>query len=72
MGLDIKRASVHGQIQPGLPVWQCGPERRYPGMTYIVFPGNVGDVSSLVEVVTMASLQDPQKPFAGDNHVKSK
>ncbi|CAA6675462.1 unnamed protein product [Spirodela intermedia] len=28
-----------------------GPESRYPGIPYIVFPGNVGDDNSLAEVV---------------------
>ncbi len=52
--LDIKQATVLGQILPGVPVWQCGPESRYPRMSYIVFPGNVGDAGSLVEVARMA------------------
>jgi uncharacterized protein YgbK (DUF1537 family) len=50
-GLDVRRALVLGQILPGVPVWQLGPESRYPGMVYIVFPGNVGGPSALAEVV---------------------
>jgi uncharacterized protein YgbK (DUF1537 family) len=50
-GLGIKKAQVMGQILPGVPVWQAGPESRYPGMAYIVFPGNVGGPEALVEVV---------------------
>ncbi|HEU5099894.1 MAG TPA: four-carbon acid sugar kinase family protein [Roseiflexaceae bacterium] len=50
-GLDVKRALVLGQILPGVPVWRLGPESRYPGMIYIVFPGNVGGPNALVEVV---------------------
>lgn len=50
-GLDVKRALVLGQILPGVPVWRLGPESRYPGMTYIVFPGNVGGPGALAEVV---------------------
>ena len=49
--LTVKRALVLGQILPGVPVWQLGPESRYPGMPYIVFPGNVGDSGALAEVV---------------------
>jgi uncharacterized protein YgbK (DUF1537 family) len=49
--LDVKRALVLGQILPGVPVWQLGPESRYPGMVYIVFPGNVGGPGSLADVV---------------------
>ncbi len=54
-GLDIKRAMVLGQILPGVPVWQTGPESRHAGLAYIVFPGNVGRPDSLVTIRT--SLQ---------------
>lgn len=50
-GLQVKRAMVMGQILPGVPVWQIGPESRHPGMPYIVFPGNVGGNDALVQVV---------------------
>jgi len=50
-GLNVKRALVLGQILPGVPVWQLGPESRYPNLPYIVFPGNVGSQTALVEVV---------------------
>jgi uncharacterized protein YgbK (DUF1537 family) len=54
-GLDVKRALVLGQILPGVPVWQLGPESRHPGMAYIVFPGNVGGPGALAEIVGMLS-----------------
>ncbi|MFO7737719.1 MAG: four-carbon acid sugar kinase family protein [Desulfatiglandaceae bacterium] len=50
-GLGVKRARVLGQVVPGVPVWQLGPESRHPGLIYIVFPGNVGELQALVEVV---------------------
>lgn len=50
-GLDVQRAMVLGQILPGVPVWQLGSESRYPGLVYIVFPGNVGDERALADVV---------------------
>jgi uncharacterized protein YgbK (DUF1537 family) len=50
-GLNVKRALVLGQILPGVPVWQLGPESRYPNLPYIVFPGNVGSQTALVEIV---------------------
>lgn len=50
-GLEVKRALVRGQILPGVPVWELGGESRFPGLTYIVFPGNVGGVTALVEIV---------------------
>lgn len=50
-GLQVKRALVLGQILPGVPVWQLGPESRYPGLPYVVFPGNVGGPEALIEIV---------------------
>ena len=49
--LGVRRAIVRGQILPGIPVWQLGPESCFPGLNYIVFPGNVGGASALLEVV---------------------
>ena len=50
-GLDIKQALVLGQIAPAVPVWQPAPGSRFPGVPYIVFPGNVGDPGTLAHVV---------------------
>ncbi len=50
-GLGIKKARVIGQILPGVPVWEQGPEAKYPGVPYIVFPGNVGDDSAVADAV---------------------
>lgn len=50
-GLGIRRALVAGQVLPGVPVWQAGPESRFPELTYIVFPGNVGEPDALARVV---------------------
>jgi len=50
--LDVRRALVLGQIRPGVPIWSLGPESRYPGMPYIVFPGNVGTTETVDEIVT--------------------
>jgi uncharacterized protein YgbK (DUF1537 family) len=52
-GLGVKRALVLGQILPGVPVWQLGPESKYPGMPYIVFPGNVGGPGALADAVNI-------------------
>lgn len=49
-GLDIVDARVLGQIQPGIPVWLPGPESRFHGCTYVVFPGNVGATDTLKKV----------------------
>lgn len=48
-GLNVKRALVLGQLLPGVPVWQLGPESRYPDSIYVIFPGNVGEAGALVE-----------------------
>ena len=48
-GLDVKRAQVMGQILPGVPVWKLSDESRFPGMAYVVFPGNVGDDGALLK-----------------------
>lgn len=57
-GLEIRRALVLGQILPGVSVWQPGPESRYPGLSYIVFPGNVGDSEALAEVASALALRE--------------
>ncbi|NNK56279.1 MAG: hypothetical protein HKP44_03080 [Desulfofustis sp.] len=49
--LGIKRAVVIGQALPGVPALRCGEETRYPGMTYIIFPGNVGEDDALARIV---------------------
>jgi uncharacterized protein YgbK (DUF1537 family) len=51
LGLGAERATVLGQVRPGVPVWRLGPESRFPTMPYIVFPGNVGDAETLAEIV---------------------
>jgi uncharacterized protein YgbK (DUF1537 family) len=51
LGLGVRRATVLGQIQPGVPAWLTGPESRWPGLLLVVFPGNVGGPAALAEVV---------------------
>ncbi|MDQ3411815.1 MAG: hypothetical protein M3509_06810 [Chloroflexota bacterium] len=51
IALGARRAIVLGQIQPGIPVWRLGPESRYPGLPYVVFPGNVGGPETLRDVI---------------------
>ena len=48
--LGIRKARVMGQVRPGIPVWMTGPESKFPGMPYIIFPGNVGEISTLREI----------------------
>lgn len=51
-GLGVRRAMVMGQIRAGVPVWQLGAETRFPGLAYIVFPGNVGERDTLAGIVS--------------------
>lgn len=50
-GLAIKKAKVLGQAAPGIPVWLTGSEAHLPHTPYIVFPGNVGNRSTLAEII---------------------
>jgi uncharacterized protein YgbK (DUF1537 family) len=49
--LRVKRAKVMGQIRPGIPVWMTGQESLFPGLPYVIFPGNVGTETTLLEAV---------------------
>ncbi|MBQ3222925.1 MAG: hydroxyacid dehydrogenase [Clostridia bacterium] len=51
--LRVKRARVLGQAQPGVPVWQTGEESLFPGLSYIIFPGNVGSTDTLRTIVEL-------------------
>lgn len=60
--LGVRRALVLGQILPGVPLWRLGPESRFSGIPYVVFPGNVGGPEAIAEVVTMLKTD----PAEGD------
>lgn len=49
--LRVKKAKVMGQIRPGIPVWMTGQESLFPGLPYVIFPGNVGTDTTLLEAV---------------------
>ena len=49
--LRVKKARVMGQVKKGIPVWMTGEESKFPGMPYIIFPGNVGEEETLKEAV---------------------
>ncbi len=49
--LAVRKANVLGQIRPGIPVWQTGEESKFPMTPYVIFPGNVGEISTLKESV---------------------
>ncbi len=56
--LQVKRANVLGQIKPGIPVWQTADESKFPLTPYVIFPGNVGEESTLREAVEILSAQE--------------
>lgn len=58
--LGVKRAWAMGQLQPGVPVWRTGGESRFPGIPYVIFPGNVGDDTTLRDGVKV--LMDAIEP----------
>jgi uncharacterized protein YgbK (DUF1537 family) len=53
-GLGMTKALVLGQAAPGVPVWKMGSETRYPGMKFVVWPGNVGGPEALRDFVRNA------------------
>ncbi|KAL1624721.1 hypothetical protein SLS56_007697 [Neofusicoccum ribis] len=51
-GLNMKKAMIVGQAAAGIPLWRCDEETcKYPGLPYVVFPGNVGGNETLYDVV---------------------
>ncbi len=54
-GLALREARVAGQLLPGVPVWVGGGDSRWPGVPFVVFPGNVGGSSALAEAVEALS-----------------
>ncbi|KAF2627615.1 hypothetical protein BU25DRAFT_410761 [Macroventuria anomochaeta] len=50
-GLKMKKATIVGQAAPGVPLWRCDERTsKWPGLPYVVFPGNVGGEYTLAEV----------------------
>jgi uncharacterized protein YgbK (DUF1537 family) len=52
-GLDVGAARILGQVLPGVPVWRLGPGSRWPGVPYVVFPGNVGEDDAVASVIRL-------------------
>lgn len=55
ISLGIRRAMIMGQAMAGVPVWKTGAESKYPWMSYIIFPGNVGDEKALYDLTNILS-----------------
>jgi len=58
--LAVQKANVLGQIKPGIPVWQTGEESKFPLTPYVIFPGNVGEDSTLKEAVEVLMNKNEQ------------
>ena len=54
-GLGMKRSKVIGQIEAGIPVWEMGEETKFTNLLYVVFPGNVGNENSLLNIIQKLS-----------------
>ena len=50
-GLKAKRALVLGQVASGVSALKLGPESASAGLSFIVFPGNVGGPSTLADLI---------------------
>ena len=49
--LKVTKAEVMGQVAPGIPVWKTDAQSTFPSISYIIFPGNVGEQDTLKNVV---------------------
>jgi uncharacterized protein YgbK (DUF1537 family) len=52
-GLGMEKALILGQVRPRIPVVRAGEESRFPGLAYVIFPGNTGTEEDLLEVWKM-------------------
>jgi uncharacterized protein YgbK (DUF1537 family) len=56
--LEARRAIVRGQLFPGLvSVWTLDDQSRRPGLSYVVFAGNVGDETTLADAVDQLKVR---------------
>ena len=65
-GLGVRRAEVAGQMLEGIvSAWILPEDSDYPGLPYVVFPGNVGDEGALVKVIQKLRGARPGKVGRG-------
>ena len=51
-GFGVRRAEVAGQMLPGtISVWILPADAAFPGLPYVIFPGNVGEPGTLADVI---------------------
>ena len=56
-GLGMRRARVIGQAAVGVPVWRM-EKSLFPGLNYVVFPGNVGAIETLRHLIERLSAPE--------------
>lgn len=49
-GLAMQKAFVLGQVRPTIPVVLTQEESRFPGLPYVIFPGNTGQEDDLLTI----------------------
>ena len=59
-GLNVRRAMILGQFMPGVPAWRTAEESKWPGLPFVIFPGNMGDADSLSEAIEKLSGESSQ------------
>ena len=47
----VKKATVLGQVIPGVPVWQLNDCKQFPGLAYMPFPGNLGGDDAILQAI---------------------
>ncbi|KAK5173715.1 uncharacterized protein LTR77_002396 [Saxophila tyrrhenica] len=58
-GLRMRRAEICGQAASGVPLWRCDEKSsKYPGVPFVVFPGNVGQDGTLRDLVERWSIPE--------------
>ncbi|KAL2852029.1 NADP-dependent oxidoreductase domain-containing protein [Aspergillus pseudoustus] len=63
-GLRMRRAQILGQAASGVPLWQCNePSSKFSGIPYVVFPGNVGEVDTLRDLVAAWGKEKPRMEY---------
>ncbi|KAL3458877.1 NADP-dependent oxidoreductase domain-containing protein [Aspergillus heterothallicus] len=63
-GLRMRRAQILGQAASGVPLWQCNePTSKFSGIPYVVFPGNVGEVDTLRDLVAAWGKEKPRMEY---------
>lgn len=65
--VDNKWITIESMFLSFLRIIQAGAGSRFPGMNYVVFPGNVGDADALLKVaITLGVAAKGETGLKGD------